>query len=102
MLRLFCNTLLKNRRSSNYPDDFLNRVLIEKFYTFSIVQEGPDLVSQTSVQLRAAASIWRPKPTISRVFSATQPHKGNRIIATYGAGVGNRIQARFPLCFSKY
>src|SRR5205807_9813574 len=28
------------------------------------------------------------------VFSATQPHKGSRIIETYGAGDGNRTHVR--------
>jgi hypothetical protein len=32
--------------------------------------------------------------SLSRVFSATQPRKGNRVIETYGAGDGNRTQAR--------
>jgi len=35
------------------------------------------------------ASKNRPFPG---VFSATQPHKGNRIIETYGAGDGNRTE----------
>jgi len=29
-----------------------------------------------------------------RVFSATQPRKGNRVIETYGAGDGNRTHVR--------
>jgi len=41
------------------------------YYDFMVQQFG------WSVQLMAVASIWRPKPTISRVVSATQPHKGN-------------------------
>jgi hypothetical protein len=47
------------------------------------------------------------KPTISRIFSATQPHKGKRIIETYGAGDGNRTHVRRSekqksgLCFEK-
>jgi hypothetical protein len=34
------------------------------------------------------------KQAIFRVFSATQPHKGNRIIESYGAGDGNRTHVR--------
>src|SRR6266478_6463303 len=41
---------------------------------------------------------WRPSGVQNRpflgVFSATQPHKGNRIIKTYGAGDGNRTHVR--------
>src|SRR5437016_14493658 len=33
------------------------------------------------------------------VFSATQPHKGSRIIETYGAGDGNRTQRPSPLTY---
>src|SRR5882762_3979364 len=48
----------------------------------------------SSVQLMA----WRPSGVQNRpflgVFSATQPHKGNRIIETYGAGDGNRTHVR--------
>src|SRR6266550_3080833 len=33
-------------------------------------------------------------PPFLGVFSATQPHKGNRIIETYGAGDGNRTHVR--------
>jgi hypothetical protein len=48
-----------------------------------------------------AASNWRRRrpcggqnrPFIG-VFSATQPHKGNRIIVSYGAGDGNRTNVR--------
>src|SRR5437016_368572 len=41
---------------------------------------------------------WRPSGVQNRpflgVFSATQPHKGNGIIETYGAGDGNRTHVR--------
>jgi hypothetical protein len=40
------------------------------------------------------ASIWRPGPTVSRVFSATQPHKGNLIIQTYGPSDWNSTHVR--------
>src|SRR6267378_7314737 len=50
----------------------------------------------SSVQLMA----WRPSGVQNRpflgAFSATQPHKGNRIIETYGAGDGNRTNPNEP------
>src|ERR1700733_5698234 len=48
---------------------------------------------------------WRPSsvqnPPLCRVFSPTQPRKGNRVIKTYGAGDGNRTHVRSLGSFSR-
>lgn len=52
------------------------------------------LERQSSVQLRRRRPSGVQNRPLLGVFSATQLHKGNRIIETYGAGDGNRTHFR--------
>jgi hypothetical protein len=54
------------------------------------------VVVAAETKLHGESAVLVPAVTVAVVvvFSATQPHKGNRIIETYGAGDGNRTHVR--------